>query len=400
MRRALIALLGLAAACGSVGTAEESPTTPVPTPRPTVPGVGELPDTIPAVRGIRDEPLVVITRPVTREGVLVELVGDRVGGNRLLLIGDSIFAGTARRYGGEMCAGLVPLGWAVAVEAEAGRFVEFGAKVVGRLVPEATDTTTTRAPAGDEDWDAAAVFLGSNYNGDRENFEAKMRTILDRLAPRPTLLYTVTEYREDWAEVNEVIAELGEEYANVTIIDWEEVARTPGVLMADGLHPGDEGEQVLVELTAAALGRAQVGDGECLRETFRDDSAIGDAQGTPNTGGSSSSSRGSTSGGSSGGSGGSSGGGSSATTNPPSTPPRTTSPGTTSPGTTSPGTTSPGTTSPGTTSPGTTSPGTTSPGTTSPATTAPPVTQPPPTPPPVTQPPVTPPPAPPTTSGP
>lgn len=367
MRRAWIALLGFAAACGSVG-AEQAATTPVPTPRPTVAGVGELPDTVPAVRAIRDEPLVVITRPTSRDGVLIELIGDRVGGNRLLMIGDSIFAGTAQRYGGEMCAGLVPLGWDVAVEAEAGRFVEFGTKVVERLVPDPDEPASTAAvDAADEaDWDAAAVFLGSNYRGDAEHYEAEMRTILDRLAPRPTLLYTVTVYRPEWAEVNDVIAELGEDYDNVTIIDWEDVAQTPGVLMADGLHPGDEGEQVLVELTAAALGRAQIGEGACLRETFRDDSAIRDAPGTPNTG---SSSRGS------------SGSGSSTRST---SPPRTTTPRTTPPSTTSPSTT-PGSTTPGSTSPPSTSPGSTTPGSTSPPSTSPPSTSPPtapPTPPP------------------
>ncbi|MEY3132305.1 MAG: hypothetical protein RLZ29_642, partial [Actinomycetota bacterium] len=63
--------------------------------------------------------------PVTLpDGVELELpmpeggpVGGRVEGNRVLLVGDSIFASTAKRYGGEMCNALKPLGWQVAVEA-------------------------------------------------------------------------------------------------------------------------------------------------------------------------------------------------------------------------------------------------------------------------------------------
>ena len=38
------------------------------------------------------------------------------------MIGDSILASTSRRYTGEMCLGLVPLDWAVEVDAEKSRF--------------------------------------------------------------------------------------------------------------------------------------------------------------------------------------------------------------------------------------------------------------------------------------
>ena len=330
MRRPWIALATVLAACGgSVAGTGDPATTPVATPLPTVPGVGVLPATIPATSPSAIEPLVVITRPLTADGDLAELVGDQVAGNRLLMIGDSIFAGAETRYGGELCAGLEPLGWAVEVAAEAGRFVEFGVSVVRRLVPEpstgesdAADvdstTSTEPVPAGDDDWDAAAVFLGSNYNGDQENYDTKMRTILDRLAPRPTLLFTVTEYRTNYAEVTEVIEGLVADYPNVTLIDWATAARTPGVLRPDGLHPNDAGEIVLVDLTAAALGEAPSGEADCIRSQFRDDSAISDGNGSPNTRGSSSgsTSRGSSSSGgsSSSTSGSSTSGGSSSTT--------------------------------------------------------------------------------------
>jgi hypothetical protein len=39
------------------------------------------------------------------------LIGPKVSGNRLLMIGDSILASTSSRYGNEMCDALVPLGW-------------------------------------------------------------------------------------------------------------------------------------------------------------------------------------------------------------------------------------------------------------------------------------------------
>ena len=80
--------------------------------------------------------------PVTLpDGVELELplpeggpVGGRVDGNRVLLVGDSIFASTAKRYGGEMCNALQPLGWQVAVEAEPGRFASFGVEVLQRRI--------------------------------------------------------------------------------------------------------------------------------------------------------------------------------------------------------------------------------------------------------------------------
>jgi hypothetical protein len=312
MRRPWIALATVLAACGgSVAGIGDSASTPVATPLPTVPGVGSLPATIPSTSSPAIEPLVVITRPLTADGELAELVGDQVAGNRLLIIGDSIFAGAETRYGGELCAALEPLGWAVEVAAEAGRFVEFGVKVVRRLVPEPSTgeadvadvdptTSTEPVPADDDDWDAAALFLGSNYNGDQENYDTKMRTILDRLAPRPTLLFTVTEYRTNYADVTEVIEGLVADYPNVTLIDWAAAARTPGVLRPDGLHPNDAGEMVLVDLTAAALGEAPTGEADCIRSQFRDDSAIRAGNGSPNTGGSSSGSSSSSGGGSTG----------------------------------------------------------------------------------------------------
>lgn len=398
MSRPLLAALALAvAACGSSGeTGTDGTDLPTPTPVPTISGVGSLPDTIPPEREVA---LVVVTRPVTTDGTPVELIGEQVAGNRLLVIGDSIMAATASRFGREMCDALVPMRWAVEVNAEPGRFVDFGTRVLDR-----------RLDTEDGDWDAVAVHLGSNYRGEIEPFEAELSDIVTRVAPRPMLLFTVTEYRPDWAEVNEVIRSIARDHEHVTLVDWESVARTPGVLSGDGLHPTDAGEALLVELTAATLGPARVPiEGECLRTDFTDDSAIGRGAGGTTSGGSStrgSSSGGSTSGGSGGGgsggsSGGSSGGGSgggggsgvTTTVGSPSGGSTTTTPGGGSGGGGSGG----GAT---TTSPPVTAPPT-SPPPTSPPSTSPPSTSPPPPPPtsPPTTPTLPPPTAPPTTGG-
>jgi hypothetical protein len=230
-----------------------------------------------------------------------------------------------------MCKGLNSLGWTVEVAAEPGRFVEFGVKVAERLVPEPPEPNDKQS---DDDWDAVAVFLGSNYNGDQENYDAEMRKILDRAASRPVLLYTVSEYRPSYSEIADVLRQLVEDYGNVTLIDWARAAKTPGVLSADGLHPTNEGERILVDLTGAALGRAPDGAVSCIRSQFRDDSAIGQGNGTPNTDDSSS--------------GGSSSGGGSSTSGGSTTGSTTTQPGSSTDGGTAGTTTAGGTTDSGT----------------------------------------------------
>ncbi len=288
------------------------------------------------------------------------MVGDEVIGNRFLVIGDSIMASTATRYSGLMCDALVPLGWAVQVEAEPSRFIDFGNRVLDKVLDPVVGT--------EDDWDAAAVFLGSNYGRDKQRYEDELRVILYRLAPRPTLLYTVTEYRPAWAEVNETVRKLAGEFDNVTVVDWEQTARYPGVLSGDGLHPTNIGREVLADLTASYLGPAPLGTGDCLRSQFTDDSAVGRGSNSPAsrpTGGSGG-----------GGSTGSTGGGSSA----PTTAARPTVPATTA-------------------VPVTAAPTTAPPAQTAPPQTAPPQTAPPQTAPPQTAPPQTAPPAPPVTGG-
>ena len=221
------------------------------------------------------EPVITVpvTRPVTEDGTTAELVGDEVIGNRFLVIGDSIMASTATRYSGLMCDALVPLGWAVEVEAEPSRFIDFGNRVLDKVLDPVVGT--------EDDWDAAAVFLGSNYGRDQQRYEDELRVILYRLAPRPTLLYTVTEYRPAWAEVNETMRKLAGEFDNVTVVDWEQTARYPGVLSGDGLHPTNTGREVLADLTASYLGPAPLGAGDCLRSQFTDDSAVGRGSNSP-----------------------------------------------------------------------------------------------------------------------
>jgi hypothetical protein len=187
-------------------------------------------------------------------------VGDEVTGNRVLLIGDSILASTSRRYSNDTCRALVPNGWQAEVEAESGQFIEFGDTVLD-----------ARLSAG---WDAAVIFLGNNYNGDQASYARQLGEMVQRLAPRPVMLLTVTEFRPDRAEVNDAIRFIADNEPNVRIVDW--AARTAGpdaerILGGDGLHLSTYGREQLANEIAWGMGIAPVRPGDCLKSTFIDD---------------------------------------------------------------------------------------------------------------------------------
>lgn len=188
-------------------------------------------------------------------------VGRTARGNRVLMIGDSILASTSDRYNGEMCASLVPLGWAVEIDAETGRDIEFGAEVLD-----------ARLSAG---FDAAVVFLGNNYPGQPQFFADRMRDMVERLEPRPVVLVTVSEYEPQQAEVNYIVRAMAAEYDDVRVVDWAEAtAANDRLTVGDDLHPTDEGRQTLVGMITAALGQAPQGTSwpACLETEFTDDS--------------------------------------------------------------------------------------------------------------------------------
>ena len=187
-------------------------------------------------------------------------LGSRADGNKLLVLGDSILAATASRYGGSMCSALVPLGWSVAVEAEAGQMVGFGRTVLKDRIYEG--------------WNAAVVFLGTNYGGSATNYSRDLTAIVDALAPRPTLLLTASLFKPVMQDVNTVIRTVASKYPNVAVLDWGTASAQPGLMNRDNVHPNDTGRQVLVGSIAAALGNAPVGTGGCLPSKYTDDSLV------------------------------------------------------------------------------------------------------------------------------
>ena len=244
----LIVLSGLVSSCLGVGSDAT---------RLTLTNVGRIPG-INATSGA-----------VVVDGVRASLanldgpvLGTVASGNRLLVLGDSILAGTATRYSGAMCAGLVPLGWRVAVEAEAGQMVGFGRTVLRDRIYEG--------------WDAAVVFLGTNYGGSAELYEKDLTAIVKSLAPRPTLLLTASLFRPTMQQVNQVIRIVASKNPNVSVLDWSTTSVQTGVLNRDKIHPTDAGRQVLVSSIASAVGEAPTGPGACLPSKFTDDSLVTD----------------------------------------------------------------------------------------------------------------------------
>lgn len=191
-------------------------------------------------------------------------------GNRLLVIGDSILAGTTSRYGGAMCSALVPQGWKVAVEAEPGRLIPFGREVLRKRIYEG--------------WDAAVVFLGTNYGGSAERYASDLGRIVESLAPRPTLLITATVFKPTIQEVNTEIRLAATRNPNVSILDWSATSIQPGLLNDDGVHPNNTGRSILVASVAAAVGRAPGAEkGSCLPSLFTDDTLGADSDVLPTT---------------------------------------------------------------------------------------------------------------------
>lgn len=273
-RREIVGALGalVLTACAAAA-ADPAPTEPAAP--STVGDVGALPAPLPTVA------LPALTTTSTTIDVLetaslpVEVAdpaGASATGNRILLIGDSILASTSHRYTDDMCLALVPLGWQVEVEAEVSRPIAFADTVLD-----------SRLKAG---WNAAVIFLGTNYGNDEKDYLRRLNDAITRLGDIPIVLVTVTEHDTEVHEVNDTIRAIVDVYPNLSIVDWQQITTAyPTLLNEDGIHPTQDGRKVLAEAIANRLGPAPAQPGDCLKSYFTDDSA-GSVEGTK-TGGSS-----------------------------------------------------------------------------------------------------------------
>lgn len=247
---ALVALLLAVAACGG----DDAPSAST-GPLGTVAGVGVVPDPTGSdlLGGDSDATTLAPSRQLT--------VGEVADGNRLLFIGDSIFAALSRRYNGIACGLLVPLGWQVSVEGERGKPINLGLDIIEKKLPQG--------------FDAAVLFLGTNYGRDQAKYREMLREILDTLAPRPVIILTATEYKPFITEVNEVILEEVAARDNLWLLDWRSISRAPGLLWKDGIHPVAAGNDEMMRRIIELLGPAPApADGKCLASEFSDDAPL------------------------------------------------------------------------------------------------------------------------------
>jgi len=236
----------------------------------TIGGVGQLPDLTPIPSNRDDQRSAdangstssTLPPPPTTAVSVENTVGAKAAGNRILMIGDSVLAGTSKRYTNDMCEAIVPLGWQVDLEAETGRFIDFGQRVLNK-----------KWPLG---WDAVFILLGNNYNGDINDFATRLNAMIDVADSVPVLLATVSEFEKSRAEVNNAIREIAYERPNVQLLEWSDISAffADSILSGDGIHPTDAGRVALARNVAASLGRAPDAEpGECLRTDFNDDSS-------------------------------------------------------------------------------------------------------------------------------
>lgn len=262
----LLAFAGLAGCTVAAGSSPDSSTVG------TVGGVGKLPGVFTAGSNAVDPggQATISGSPTTSTtsapGAVTTSIGQQVVGNRLLMIGDSVTASISQRYGNEACKILVPLGWQVEVNAETGRFIDFGKTVLDKRL--------------DDNWDAAVLFLGNNYGKDKADYQSRLHALLLRLYPRPTVLLTTSMFRPEQADVNAAILEEAAQFPHVRVIDWATITQDPALTGGDNLHLTEAGRAQLAFSIAAQFGQAVVQPGKCLSTQYRSDAA-GSANGPP-----------------------------------------------------------------------------------------------------------------------
>jgi hypothetical protein len=222
------------------------PPPPPPTTRPSVSSTSTLPATL--------------AEPV--EAPLSALVD----GDRILLIGDSILASAAPRNGGELCDALVLFGWQAEIDAVADRGIDFAAGVLdARLIDE---------QGQQDDWDVVALSFGSDVDGNDADAVAEFGTelgeLVERVTPRPVLLYTLAGGGAGRSAINDVIRAQPQSHHNVLVVDFAD-AGGDGVPIVDdsGRALTEDGMKRFSIRTAAAAGEAPGGgEGTCLPSEY------------------------------------------------------------------------------------------------------------------------------------
>ena len=138
-------------------------------------------------------------------------------------------ASTATRYSGLMCDELVPLGWAVEVEAEPSRFIDFGNLVLDRRArPGASAPRTTGTPRSSSSGATTAVTSSATRTNSGSSSTAWRRA--RRCCSRSPSTARLGRGERDHPQAGRRVRQRHR-------VDWEQMSKYPGVLSGDRLHP-------------------------------------------------------------------------------------------------------------------------------------------------------------------
>ena len=173
------------------------------------------------------------------------------------LIGDSIFAGSATALVTTLeGAGVVE----AKIDAQPGRRMKVGSGENGEPFSGASAIYVSIADGAQPS--AWVISLGTNDIGNyatAEEYAAQIDTIL-AMVPPPVPLVWVNVYvpynPEHTNMFNTVIEERLSDRGDARVADWYSVASSPDRhVLADTVHPNEEGQQVLAMLVLDALGK-------------------------------------------------------------------------------------------------------------------------------------------------
>ena len=198
-------------------------------------------------------------------GPIDGLIGDVAGGDRVLFVGDATLASAAPPADIRVCDALTLFGWDAEIDTSSGDGLGF-----------VDDILDDRLADDDIDWDVLALFVGNQLPLDElsvdELTEALDRAI-ERVAPRPVMIYTISERDRFQRQFNEVIRSRPDVHDNVAVVDWAELGGPAGeVLQLDGVTLTDDGLKRFALYTAQQMGQAPDDqDGDCLESVFSAD---------------------------------------------------------------------------------------------------------------------------------
>ena len=171
-------------------------------------------------------------------------VSSRPIDNRIFAVGDSVLQGAAT-----FLPDALP-DWSIDTDTRVGRFTPEGAAVIARNSPRIGQVVV--------------ISLGNNYGGDRLGFADQVDGILKQLASvRHVLWLTVSEFRANRVEVNDVLRAAARTHPNLTLVDWTPLwLAAPELTASDRLHLTGTGAQIMANLMAITLRDVLVRAGE------------------------------------------------------------------------------------------------------------------------------------------